>query len=149
MFPAKLGYGAAGIVEAVGDGVVDLVVGDKVSVVPSFSFHEYGMYGELVNAPRRGVVKLSDALSFEEAAATWMMFVTAYGALIDMAQMKAGDFVLIGAAASSTGLAAIQIANYVGARPIELARKSDRAQALLDAGAAHVIASRKKTLLRL
>lgn len=147
VFPARLGYEAAGIVEAVGEGVVDLVVGDTVSVIPSFSFHEYGMYGELVNAPRRGVVKHSDDLSFEEAAATWMMFVTAYGALIDMAGMKGGDFVLIGAAASSTGLAAIQIANYVGAIPIALARKSDRAQALLDAGAAHVIATQEEDIV--
>lgn len=116
-------------------------------MVPSFSFHEYAMYGELVNAPRRGVVRHSEALTFEEAAATWMMFVTAYGALIDMARMKAGDVVLVGAAASSVGLAAIQIANYVGAIPIALTRKSDRAQALLDAGAAHVIGTQEEDLI--
>jgi NADPH:quinone reductase-like Zn-dependent oxidoreductase len=52
-----------------------------------------------------------------EAASIWMMFMTPYGALIADAQVTKGDFVIIPAASSSTGLAAIQIANCVGAPP--------------------------------
>ena len=50
-FPARLGYEASGVVESVGDNVREFAPGDSVSVIPAFSFHEYGMYGEVVNAP--------------------------------------------------------------------------------------------------
>ena len=57
------------------------------------------------------------SLSWVEAAAVWMQYLTAYGALIDIARLAKGDTVLIPAASSSVGLAAIQIANKVGATP--------------------------------
>ncbi|CAG9202506.1 Alcohol dehydrogenase [Paraburkholderia sabiae] len=139
-FPAILGYEASGVVTAVGSGVKDVAVGDAVSVVPAFSFADYGMYGERVNAPAHAVVKNPPSLSFEDAAATWMMFTTAYGALIEIGRLQAGETVLIGAASSSVGLAAIQIANMVGAVPVALTRSDKKRDALLAAGAAHVIA---------
>src|SRR5260370_8524077 len=76
-----------------------------------------------------------------------MMFVTAYGALIEDAKVAKGDFVLIPAASSSVGLAAIQIANYAGATTIALTRTSAKEQQLLDAGAAHVIAMEETDLV--
>ncbi|OXJ13646.1 zinc-dependent alcohol dehydrogenase family protein [Burkholderia sp. AU6039] len=138
-FPAALGYEASGIVAAVGRNVTAFAEGDAVSVVPSFSFADYGMYGEVVNVPAHAVVRHPASLSFEEAAATWMMFVTAWGALIELGGLQRGDAVLIGAASSSVGQAAIQIANHVGAVPIALTRGESKRQALLDAGAKHVI----------
>ncbi|OXJ29351.1 MULTISPECIES: zinc-dependent alcohol dehydrogenase family protein [Burkholderia] len=137
--PAALGYEAAGIVAAVGRNVTAFAEGDAVSVVPAFSFADYGMYGEVVNVPARAAVRHPASLSFEEAAATWMMFVTAWGALIELGGLQRGDAVLIGAASSSVGQAAIQIANHVGAVPIALTRGESKRQALLDAGAKHVI----------
>src|SRR5476649_349681 len=71
----------------------------------------------------------------------------AYGALIDIGQLKTGDTVLIPAASSSVGLAAIQIANLVGATPIALTRTGAKRQALLHAGAAHVIATEEQDLV--
>jgi NADPH:quinone reductase-like Zn-dependent oxidoreductase len=138
--PAMLGYEASGVVVAVGSGVKDFAAGDAVSVVPAFSFADYGMYGERVNAPVHAVVKNPPSLSFEDAAATWMMFTTAYGALIELGRLQPGEAVLIGAASSSVGLAAIQVANMVGAIPIALTRSEKKRDALLAAGAAHVIA---------
>jgi len=138
-FPAALGYEASGIVAAVGRNVTAFAEGDAVSVVPAFSFADYGMYGEVVNVPAHAVVRHPASLSFEEAAATWMMFVTAWGALIELGGLQRGDAVLIGAASSSVGQAAIQIANHVGAVPITLTRGESKRQALLDAGAKHVI----------
>ncbi|VWC26127.1 NADPH:quinone reductase [Burkholderia lata] len=138
-FPAALGYEASGIVAAVGPDVTAFAEGDAVSVVPAFSFADYGMYGEVVNVPVHAVVRHPAGLSFEEAAATWMMFVTAWGALIELGGLQRGDAVLIGAASSSVGQAAIQIANHVGAVPIALTRGESKRQALLDAGAKHVI----------
>jgi NADPH:quinone reductase-like Zn-dependent oxidoreductase len=87
------------------------------------------------------VVKQPESLSFAEVASIWMMFVTAYSALIEDAKVTKGDFVLIAAASSSVGLAAIQIANYAGATSIALTRTSAKKKQLLDASAAHVIAT--------
>ncbi|MBT2119124.1 zinc-dependent alcohol dehydrogenase family protein [Dyella sp. LX-66] len=140
-FPAKLGYEAAGDVVAVGAGVSGFAVGDRVSVIPAFSFADYGMYGELVNAPAHAVVRVPDGVSYEEAAATWMMFTTAYGALIDMGGLRAGDAVLLGAATSSIGLASIQIANMVGAIPIALTNSPAKMESLRAAGAALALQS--------
>jgi NADPH:quinone reductase-like Zn-dependent oxidoreductase len=77
-----------------------------------------------------------------------MMFVTAYGALIEDAKVGKGDFVLIPAASSSVGLAAIQLSNYAGATPIALTRTSAKKQQLLEAGAAHVIATDEVDLVQ-
>ena len=140
-FPAGLGYEAAGIVDALGADVKGLAIGDKVNVIPSFSMNQYFTYGEVIIAPDYAVVKHPESLSFAEAASVWMMFVTAYGALIEDARVTKGDVVLIPAASSSVGLAAIQIARYAGATPVALTRTSAKREALLDAGAAHVIAT--------
>lgn len=145
-FPAKLGYEAAGIIEAVGVGVNEFAVGDNVSIIPSFMFTEYGMYGELVNAPAHAVVKHPDNLTFAEAAASWMMFITAYGALVEFGHLQAGQFAVMGAASSSVGIAAIQIANMLGARPIALSRTSHKNEWLRNAGAEAVIATTEQDL---
>jgi NADPH:quinone reductase-like Zn-dependent oxidoreductase len=147
-FPAKNGYEAAGTVAAIGDGVTGFKIGDAVSVVPGFDLNDYGFYGELANAPASLVAHHLSSLSWVEAAAIWMQYMTAYGALIDIAGLKAGDTVVIPAASSSVGLAAIQIANKVGATPIALTRGQSKRQALLDAGAAHVIATDEQDLVK-
>src|SRR5258708_3168275 len=139
-FPAGLGYEAAGIVDAVGKDVSGFAAGDDVNVIPSFSMNDYATYGEVILVPDYAIVRQPKALSFTEAASVWMMFVTAYG-LIEDAKVTKGDFVLIPAASSSVGLAAIQIANYTGAMTIALTRTSAKKRQLLDAGAAHVIAT--------
>jgi NADPH:quinone reductase-like Zn-dependent oxidoreductase len=145
--PARLGYEAAGTVAAIGSGVQGFKIGDAVSVIPSFSQNEYGVYGDLANLPARAVTHHPASLSWTEAAAVWMQYLTAYGALIDIAALKSGDTVLIPAASSSVGLAAIQLANKVGAVPVALTRGSAKRQALLDAGAAHAIATDEQDLV--
>jgi NADPH:quinone reductase-like Zn-dependent oxidoreductase len=107
VLPARLGYEAAGTVSAVGPGVQGFRVGDIVSVIPSFSLNRYGMYAEVANVPVHALVKHPATLSFEEASAVWMQYVTAYGALIDIAGLTRGDRLVIPAASSSVGLAAI------------------------------------------
>jgi NADPH:quinone reductase-like Zn-dependent oxidoreductase len=77
-----------------------------------------------------------------------MQYLTAYGALIDIGKLSRGDTVLIPAASSSVGLAAIQIANRVGAVPVALTRGKAKRQALLDAGAAHVIVTDAQELVK-
>lgn len=144
--PSGLGLEAAGIVAAIGAGVTGFVPGDAVSVVPPTSMGRWPAYGEVANFPSQLVVKHPSSLNWEEAAAAWMQYVTAYGALIDLARLHAGDFLVITAASSSVGLAAIQIANMIGATAIAVTRTSAKIQALLDAGATHVIASAEEDL---
>lgn len=145
-FPSGLGLEAAGIIETIGEGVAGFAPGDAVSVVPPLSMVRWPTYGELITFPAELVVKHPPSLSWEAAAAIWMQYLTAYGALIDIAKMRRGDFVVITAASSSVGLAAIQIANMVGATPIAVTRTSNKKQALLGFGAAHVIASAEDDL---
>src|SRR5262249_39104087 len=146
--PARLGYEAAGTVAAVGPGVQGFKVGDAVSTIPNFSLNAYGLYGEGANAPVHALTHHPASLSSAEAAAVWMQYLTAYGALIDLGQLTKGDKVLIPAASSSVGLAAIQIANRVGAVPVALTRGQAKRQALLDAGAAHVIVTDAQDLVK-
>ena len=146
-FPAGLGYDAAGIIDAVGKDVTGLAAGDAVSTIPAYSLNKYFTYGEVILAPDHAVIKHPESLSFVEAASVWMMFITAYGALIFDAQVKAGDFVIIPAASSSVGLAAIQLANYAGAAPIALTRTSEKKQRLHEAGAPHVIATQEQDMV--
>ncbi|GGA83449.1 zinc-dependent alcohol dehydrogenase family protein [Puia dinghuensis] len=139
VFPAKLGYEAAGVVEAVGTEVKGIQVGDKVSVLPAFSLLQYATYGELIVVPAYTIQKHPAVLSFEEAAAVWTSFLSVYGMLIEAAKLRAGEYVVITAASSSAGLAAIQLTNYAGGIPIAVTSSAGKREALLKAGAAHVI----------
>jgi NADPH:quinone reductase-like Zn-dependent oxidoreductase len=140
-FPAGLGYEAAGVVDAVGENVGDFAAGDEVNVIPSFSMNDYATYGEVIIVPAHAVVRHPKTLSSVEAASIWMMFVTAYGALIEDAKVTNGDFVIIPAASGSVGLAAIQLVNYAGGTTIALTRTSAKREQLIEAGAAHVVAT--------
>ncbi|WP_331371399.1 zinc-dependent alcohol dehydrogenase family protein [Sinorhizobium chiapasense] len=144
--PSGLGLEAAGIVETLGEGLEGFAPGDVVSVVPPPSMVRWPAYGELANFPARLVVKHPPSLGFEAAAAVWMPYLTAYGALIDIAGLRREDFVVITAASSSVGLAAIEIANWVGATAIAVTRTSGKKRALIGFGAAHVIASAEDDL---
>ncbi len=146
VLPAKLGYEAAGAVEAVGEGVTGLAPGDIVSTIPAFSMNRYGVYGEVAIVPAHAVVKHPASLSLPEAASLWMQYLTAYGALVDYGRLSAGDTVIVTAASSSVGLAAIQIANSLGAIPIAATRTAAKREALLKAGAAHVIVTDEQDL---
>lgn len=144
--PSGLGLEAAGIVDMVGEGVDDFSPGDIVSVVPPVSMVRWPAYGEVATFPARLLVKHPPSLGWVEAAALWMQYLTAYGALIDIAKLHKDDFVVITAASSSVGLAAIQIANMVGAASIAVTRTSGKKRALLEHGARHVIASEEENL---
>ena len=139
------GLEAAGLIEALGSDVDGLAVGDRVAVISGETGR--GDYCEVALAPARTLVKIPDDQSWQEAAATWMAFATAWTGLISIAGLSAGWTVLITAASSSTGLAAIQTARKVGAIPIALTRTSAKAAALREAGAAHIIATEEQDLV--
>lgn len=144
--PSKLGYEAAGTVEAIGEGVTGFAIGDKVSTIPAFSMNQYGVYGEQAIVPAAATVKHPAQLSWEQAAAIWMQYLTAHGALFEVARLAPGDAVIITAASSSVGLAAIQIVNAAGAISIAATRTSAKREALFHQGAQHVIATEEQDL---
>ena len=145
--PSKIGFEAAGMVEAIGPDVTGLAVGDRVALVPAYGAAQYGLYGEAAIAPARSAVKIPADVRFEDAAATWCAFGTAWGGLVRVGGLKAGQAVVIPAASSGVGLAAIQIANRIGASPIALTRTSAKAEALRAHGAATVIATTEQDLV--
>jgi NADPH:quinone reductase len=138
-FPSRLGYEASGVVDAVGPGVEDLSIGDRVSTIPAFSMVQYGVYGESAIVPAQAVAPYPENLSPAEGTSIWMQYMTAYGALVYYGKLKKGDVVLIPAASSSVGIAAIQMVKAAGATAIATTRGAGKKQSLLDAGADHVI----------
>jgi len=146
-FPTRLGYEAAGIVRTVGTSVTGFKKGDVVSLIPPTDIARWGTYGELANVPSRNLVKHPENISFEAAAASWMQYVTAWGALIDQAKLGKGDFVIVTAASSSVGIAAFQIARAVGATIIATTRTQAKKQALIKHGAHHVVVTDEEDMV--
>jgi len=139
--PSKLGYEASGKIDAFGENVTEFQIGDKVSSIPAFSMSEYGVYGESAIVPAAAVAKYPNTLSAIEGTSIWMQYITAFGALFEIAHLKKRQAVLITAASSSVGIAAIQIAKSVGALTIATTRGADKKPFLLQTGADHVIAT--------
>jgi NADPH:quinone reductase-like Zn-dependent oxidoreductase len=139
--PSRLGYEVAGVVHAIGEGVDQSWLGKPVSTVPGFSMTRYGTLGEEAVVPAGALAEYPANLTPTQAAAIWMQYLTAYGALVHLGGVKAGDFVSIPAASSSVGLAAIQIVRDAGATAIAVTRTSAKKAELLALGAHHVIAS--------
>jgi NADPH:quinone reductase-like Zn-dependent oxidoreductase len=127
--------------------VQGLKVGDAVSTIPAFAQDRYGVYGDTATVPAAAVATHPTMLSWVEAAAIWMQYTTAYGALIDIARLQPGETLLVPAASSSVGIAAIQIANMIGATPVALTRSNAKRNALLKAGARDVIATDEQDLV--
>ncbi|MFI5783587.1 zinc-dependent alcohol dehydrogenase family protein [Nocardia sp. NPDC051570] len=146
-FPAGLGYEAAGTVDAVGSGVTGFAIGQPVASVGAFSMNEYGTYGDLVVLPATSVVPMPTDIDPVAGAAAWVSYLAAYGMLVEFGGLRAGDAVLITAASSGVGLAAIQVAHRVGAVPIATTRTSAKRQRLLAAGASEVIVTEEDDLV--
>src|SRR5829696_1283288 len=107
--PCVLGYEVAGEIEAVGDGVDSLKVGDRVMAGTRFGGH-----AELVTVPAEQALTFPQGWSFEQATAVPVNYATAYAALITMGGLREDQRVLIHAAAGGVGTAAVQIAKAVG-----------------------------------
>lgn len=145
-FPSRLGYEAAGIIDAVGPGVEGLHVGDRISTIPSFPLGQYGVYGESAIVPAHAAAYYPDHLSSIEGAAIWMQYMTAYGALVEYGKLVKGQSVLITAASSSVGLAAIQIVKAAGGVALATTRGIEKKAFLLEAGADQVIVTNEDNL---
>lgn len=146
--PVKNGYEAAGIIEAVGSGVDATWVGKTVSTVPgTFKLNDHGVYGEVAIVPIHAIAEYPSTLSYQQGASIWMQYLTAYGALIWLGKIAKGDFVVITAASSSVGIAAIEMVKVEGAISIAVTRTAAKKAELLKLGADHVIVTDEEDLI--
>ena len=145
--PSLIGYEGVGVVDSIGLGVQGFAVGDRVCVMPTYRIGEYGLWGDHAIVPARSLIAPPPGLTVVEAASIWMQYFTAL-AIYQVARATVGDTVLIRAASSSVGLAAIQLANWAGAVPVALTRTSDKTAALTKLGAKHVIATEESDLVK-
>lgn len=128
------GSEAAGVVEAVGEGVTNLSVGDRV-----FCGGMGGEFAEVNNFKAAGMNKIPDAMSFEQAAIFPVNYMTAYYALADRARAKPGETLLVLGAAGGTGFAAIQVGKHLGLKVIASASSEDKRAAAIAGGADAVV----------
>ncbi len=160
-YPHRLGSDVAGVVDAVGSGAEDVEVGMPVVVSPGLSCGacqaclsgrdnlcpRYGILGEtrsggycqFVVVPRQNIAPYPGVLTFPEAAASLLTFMTAWQMLAVKAKVRPGETVLVQGAGSGVGVAAVQIARLFGARVIATAGTDLKLERLRELGAAEVI----------
>jgi NADPH:quinone reductase-like Zn-dependent oxidoreductase len=144
--PSLIGYEGVGRIEALGQGVTGFKEGDRVCVLPMIQQGQYGIWAEQAIVPARILLPAPPDLSAAEAASIWMQYMTAF-ALIEVADVGVGDGVIIRAASSSVGIAAIQLANWAGSVSIAATRTSAKEDDLREQGAAHVVATEEEDLV--
>lgn len=142
--PARLGMEGAGVVEAVGEGVTHLKVGDRAA----YASQPPGAYATARVMPAKSVLKLPDAIPTDTAAAMMLKGLTVQYLLrktLPQGGLQAGDFVLFHAAAGGVGLIACQWARALGLQLIATAGSDEKCQLALDHGATHAINYRRDT----
>ncbi|MDQ3011197.1 MAG: NADPH:quinone oxidoreductase family protein [Acidobacteriota bacterium] len=132
--PFTPGSEVAGLVDAVGEGVSGFNLGDRVQAMAVG-----GAFSECSIAPAAKAFRIPDAMKFEEAAAMIVIYQTSYFALTHRTQVKAGEWLLVHAAAGGVGLSATQIGKALGARVIATASSEEKLQFCLSQGAEHAI----------
>jgi len=109
--PCVVGYEVSGTIDAVGEGVTGLAVGDRVFGMPHF-----GGYTDVIALPVAQVFRMPEAMTFEEGAALPVVYLTAYNMMLFTGNLREGSTVLVHSAAGGVGLAAIQLAKTRGCR---------------------------------
>jgi 2-desacetyl-2-hydroxyethyl bacteriochlorophyllide A dehydrogenase len=166
--PHVLGADVAGVVEGLGKGVNDLKCGQRVIIAPGISCFQctmckagydnlcetysilgakfWGGYAEKVKVPAANIIPIPDSLSFEEAAAFPLTFLTAWHMLVTRAGLKRWQYVIVIGASSGVGTAAIQIAKMHGAFVLATSTSDEKLQRARELGADAVVNSTKDSI---
>ncbi len=138
---SRLGFEGSGIVDEIGPNThTQLKIGDRVGLSPlDFDVQTQGCLAEYGCYSLNAILKTPSEIQDSDSGAIWMAYFTAWGGLVNSGELVKGEVVVITAASSSVGIAAIQIANMIGAIPIATTTSEDKARALLELGAKHVI----------
>ena len=134
-FPSGIGLESAGVVEAVGPGVTDIAVGDRIACVAGPD----GAYAETRNVPAARAVKLPDGIDDRTAASMMVRGMTARYLLHDVYAVKRGDTILVHAAAGGVGLILCQWAKHLGATVVGTVSTDDKAAVARAHGCDHPI----------
>lgn len=137
-FPARIGMEAAGIVEAVGEGVEGIAMGKRYCTLPHF-YYSRGASSETLIVNAQYITPAPDRLSAVESASVWMQYLTAYFPLAEISKVGPGSCVLVPAATSTAGTAALEIGRMLGAMMIGTTRSASNIEYLKGKGASHVI----------
>ncbi|MCI8211427.1 alcohol dehydrogenase [Pseudomonas sp. S25] len=145
--PAGLGHEMAGVVTALGDGVDDLKIGDKVASFPSADPNQHPVYGELIVLPRTSLTRYPDVLTPVEASVHYTSLLVAYFAYVDLARIKPGQTALVTDASHCAGPSFVQLGKALGARVIAVTKTDDAREYLLSLGADKVVVTEEQDLL--
>ena len=132
--PVTVGMEGAGVVEAVGDGVTELKVGDRVAYAGAL-----GAYAEARCAPADRLVKIPDGIDFTQAAAMMLQGMTAQFLVKRTYAVKRGDTILVHAAAGGVGSILVQWAKHLGATVIGVVSTPEKAELITRLGADHAL----------
>ena len=132
--PFSPGKECSGTIIAVGEGVTDVNLGDRV-----LAQVEYGAYAEQVRAPSASCQLLPESIDFARAITLGLTYQTAWFALHDRAHLAGGEVVVVTGASGGVGLAAVQIANSMGATVIACVRSDAQAGFIRKHGAEHIV----------
>jgi NADPH2:quinone reductase len=141
--PFTPGWEVAGTVEALGEGVEDISVGDRV-----IGQMGDGGYAEKALVHQAGVYKMPEGMTFEEGCTIPVVFLTAWFALHRLCRLQANETALIQAGGSGVGVATIQVAKLAGARVITTAGSDEKCARCLELGADHAINYREKDFVQ-
>lgn len=135
--PARIGCEATGIVDAVGEGVAGIEVGQRYCTLPYF-YDMRGMSAGSILIDARYLTKAPEGLSAEESGSIWMQYMTAYYPIVELARAAPGVNILVTAATSTAGYSALEIGKLFGATMIGTSRFEHNREYLQKGGAAHV-----------
>ena len=132
--PFSPGGEVSGVIKAVGDGVTNVSVGDRV-----IAFSTWGGFAEELAVDANRLIKMSDKMEFEKASAFILTYGTSYHALKDRANIQPGETLLVLGASGGVGLAAIQLGKAMGARVIAAASTKEKLDVCAANGADELI----------
>lgn len=145
--PSRIGYEMAGVIEAIGEGVDDLAVGDRVACLPAHNPSQYATYGDSVLLPRCSLIRYPELLTPIEASVHYAPLLNAYFGLVDLADVRPGQRVLVTAASQGEGPYTIQLIKALGAEAIAATPFREDQDYLLSLGAEHVIVTEEQDLV--
>ncbi|MDH1263710.1 zinc-dependent alcohol dehydrogenase family protein [Pseudomonas sp. GD03944] len=145
--PAGLGHEMAGEVLAVGEGVDDLAVGDRVASFPGHNPNHYPSYADEVVLPRTSLTRYPELLSPQEASVHYLPSMVGWFGFVELAHMKPGETVLVTAASQCWGPYIVQMGKALGAKVIAATGQTEDGDYLRELGADHVILTEEQDLV--
>jgi len=150
-FPSRLGSEGSGIIELIGDKNIQYKIGDEVTIIPFLSWdkygnwtsdssNKYGTYGDTAIVPAWTIAKKIESQSYEEAAAIWAQYLTAWGGLVYNTNIENRNCCIFTGASSNAAIGGMQIAKYFGLKAFAISRTLNKKNDLKKIGYDEVLA---------